>query len=341
MYKDYHQVLGVNRNASPDDVKKAYRTLAKKYHPDKNPGDKAAETKFKEVSEAYDAITNGKSQQQSQQGGYTGGYTTGGTDFHDFFRQFHGQGQQRQQRQRQKPQHGGDLRIRVNISIEDVIKGGVKKLKFKRKVKCNSCNGKGGFGDDKAICGGCNGAGRVLKSNGFMNVEVDCDRCGGQGRVIKNKCKSCLGEKLTPVQETVDAKINKGAKTGDTMVIAGKGNEDNLGRAGDLYVQIQEEPYKMGIQRSGADLMMPLSVSILSSILGEKLIVNTPIGDIEVEVKAGSKRGEYASAKGKGIPTDFGVGDFYFAIDYKIPVKITDEEREILEKLKNSNSFKI
>ena len=341
MYKDYYKILGLNSGASKDEVKKAYRKLAKKYHPDVNPNDAEAEKRFKEISEAYDAITNGKTSNpygNSYQQSYNTDFNDFFGNFNDFFRNFNG-GFNSQSYQQQRST-GGDLRIKVKVTLDEVINGGEKKLRFKRRIKCSPCDGKGGVGNDVSTCGKCHGTGIINKHNGLFIVSVNCDNCGGSGKIIKNKCKSCNGTKFDYKEETIDVKIKKGSKSGDTMVAAGYGNENELGRAGDLYIRIEEERYPMGLQRKGGDLMMPISVSILSSILGEDLTIKTPIGDIDVTLMPGTKDGQYIKAKGKGIPTDFGTGDFYFSVNYKVPISITKEERKILEDLKQSKNFK-
>lgn len=330
MYKDYYKILGLQKGASQDEVKKAYRTLAKKYHPDKNPDNKEAEEKFKEISEAYEHITSGKSEQQNQEYNFNDFF--GG--FNDFFRNFNN----RQSSYYEQRRTGGDLRIKVNISLNDVINGGSKKLRFKRKVRCKTCNAKGG--SDVETCRKCNGSGVINAHNGIFHVQVTCDSCGGSGRIIKNKCKTCHGSKFEEKEETIDVQIKIGSKTGDTYVAHKMGNENEQGIPGDLYVKIQEEPYPMGLQRKGFDLMMPISVPILSSLLGDELNITTPIGDIKVNLPKSTKDGAYIKAPNKGILHDFGSGDFYFSVNYRYPINITNEEKEVLEKLKQNENFK-
>tara|TARA_X000000368_G_C22929164_1_gene666744 strand:+ start:51 stop:1055 length:1005 start_codon:yes stop_codon:yes gene_type:complete len=334
MYKDYYKSLGLDRNASKDDVKKAYRKLAKQYHPDKNPDNKEAEEKFKEVTEAYEAINSGKSSNDSYQ-------TFGGEDFfngsfNDFFKNFTGQSSYNRQYQRQTK--GGDLRIRIGVTLDEVINGGAKKLKFKRKVVCVTCSGKGG--SDESTCSKCKGMGVINRHNGLFVVSVNCDNCNGTGTIIKNKCNTCSGTKFTYKEETIDVNIKPGLKTGDTMMSYGYGNESVNGNPGDLYIKIQEERYPMGLQRKGADLMMPIVVPLLSCILGDDLTIETPIGELKVHLPPGTKDNNYISIKGKGIRTDFGEGDFFFNVNYKMPTDITEEEKEILNKLKQSKNFK-
>jgi molecular chaperone DnaJ len=331
MHKDYYKILGLNKGASMDDVKKAYRKLAKEYHPDKNSG---KEEKFKEISEAYEAITSGKSNQQ-QQNSYSG--------FEDFFRQYETQFSGfgfGQEFNRQQHQSGGDLRIKTTINLDDVIKGTTKKLRFKRKVKCNTCSATGSKDGQTDKCGKCGGLGSVYRNNGPFRLNVQCDSCSGSGRIPKNKCDTCNGSKFVDKEELVDVKISPGLKTGDTLWVENLGNESVHGISGNLLVQITEEPYKNGLKRQGADLMMPINTNIINSILGQTIRVNTPVGDIDVTIRPGTKNGEYVEVPGKGIPTDFGQGSFYFNINFDVPVNITQEERELLEKLKNSKNFK-
>ena len=334
MYKDYYKSLGLDSSASKDDVKKAYRKLAKQYHPDKNPDNKQAEEKFKEVSEAYEAINSGKStsggyQQSSNEDFFSG-------SFNDFFRNFTGQSSNN--RHYQQTTKGGDLRIRVSVTLDEVINGGTKKLKFKRKIVCNPCSGKGGT--DVSTCLKCNGVGVVNKHNGLFMVSVNCDNCNGTGTIIKNKCNTCSGTKFNHKEEIIEFKIKPGTKTGDTMMSYGYGNESVNGSPGDLYIKIQEERYPMGLQRKGVDFMMPVVVPLLSCILGDDLTIETPIGELKVHLPPGTKDGNYISVKGKGIRTDFGEGDFFFNVNYRIPSNITEEEKEILNKLKQSKNFK-
>lgn len=338
MYKDYYKVLGLDKNASKDDVKKAYRKLAKQYHPDKNPNDKEAEEKFKEITEAYESINSGKTGYNT---GYQQNYQTDFNDFfgnfNDFFRNFTGGYNNNGQYYQQKTK-GGDLRIKVKVNLDEVINGTTKKLKFKRKIKCSKCKAKGGT--DISTCLKCNGTGVINKHNGLFIVSVNCDNCNGTGKTIKNRCVDCNGSKFEYLEETIEVKIKPGTKTGDTLMAYGYGNESEMGNPGDLYIKIEEEQYPMGLQRKGADLMMPISVPILSAILGEDLTIKTPIGDLDVYLPPGTKDNQYISVKGKGISTDFGKGDFYFNVNYKMPVNITNEEKEILKKLKQSKNFK-
>ncbi len=333
MYKDYYQVLGLNKGATLDEVKSTYRKLAKQYHPDKNPGDKQSEEKFKEINEAYEAINSGKSDNRQQQTGYTD-FNDFFSGFNDFFSNFN-----TQYTGYSTHQKSNDLRIKIKVGLEDVINGSQKKFKFRRKVRCNTCLGKGGDEKDVTVCHKCNGHGQIHKHNGLFHITSTCDVCYGKGKTIKKKCNTCHGEGFLQKEETIEVNIHKGVKTGDTLISYGFGNENEMGVAGDLIVKIEEDVYPMGIQRKGADLMMPIAVPLLSSILGENLTINTPIGDIEVYLAPGTRDTQYIKAKGKGIPTDFGTGDFYFSVNYRMPMNITEEEREILTKLRKSKNF--
>lgn len=341
MSKDYYNILGVDRSASADEIKKAYRKMAMKYHPDKNNGDVESEEKFKECAEAFDVLSDPqKKQEYDTYGSVGGGNPFGGMDdifsrFGDFFG-FGGN-------QRNRVKKGNDLRVRVQLSIDDIINGVDKKIKYIRQVSCNSCSGTGG--KDISTCGNCNGSGqrRIVQNTpfGVMQQVVSCNSCNGSGQIIRTPCNSCRGNGTVPNEETVDVQIPKGAISGMVFSMSQKGNHINNGIPGDLQIHIDElnnSPFK----REGNNLVFDQHISVIDAILGKEIQLNTPHGSIKFTAAPGTQHGKVLRIQGKGIP-DINrhglMGDLFIKINVKIPQTVNDQERKILNDLKLSPNF--
>lgn len=343
MSKDYYQILEVDRNSSADEIKKSYRKMAMKYHPDKNPDNPQAEEKFKECAEAFDVLSDPQKKQQYDQFGTVGGNQFNGgfnmddifSRFGDFFGGFGGN--QRQVRR------GSDLRLKVNVTLNDIIYGVDKKIKYIRQVKCNTCDGFGG--KDLTNCGICQGTGqrRVVQQTPFGTIQqvVSCNSCGGQGQITKTTCNNCKGHGTTPYEETIDISIPKGAVNGVNLNMSQHGNWIKNGQPGDLIILIEEMP-DLNFKRESNNLVYEQSISIIDAILGKEIQLTTPHGDIRFSVTPGSTHGKTLRIQGKGVPDlsqNGRTGDLFVKMNIRIPQNINNEERQILNTLKESPNF--
>jgi len=345
MSKDYYKILGIEKNATQDEIKKSYRKMAMKYHPDKNNGDVESEEKFKECAEAFDVLSDPQKKQEYDTYGSVGG--NGGNPFGGFgmddifsrFGDFFGFGNN----QRNRVRKGNDLKVRIQLSIDDIINGVNKKIKYIRQVICNTCNGTGG--KDVSTCYTCNGSGqrRVVQNTPFGTVQqvVACNTCNGSGKIIRTPCNSCRGNGAVPNEETVDVQIPKGAISGMAISMEQQGNHIKNGIPGDLLIHIEElnnSPFK----REGINLVFDQHISIIDAILGKELQLNTPHGDIKFTSAPGTSHGKILRIQGKGIP-DINrkglMGDLFIKINIKIPKTVNDQERKILNDLKLSPNF--
>ena len=344
MSKDYYKILEVDLQASTDEIKKAYRKQAMKYHPDKNPGDQAAEDKFKDCAEAFDVLSDPQKKQEYDTYGTVGGgdnFNPFGGGFGDMFSRFEemfGFG-----RQQTRARKGSDLRIKVNISLIDVINGVDKKLKYVRQVKCNTCNGVGG--KDVQHCGGCNGAGvkRIVQNTPFGTIQqnVTCPNCQGTGQQIRNVCTNCKGNGTNPKEETVDVHIPKGAGHGMSFTMNGYGNwGKNVDMFGDLQIIIEESP-DSEFKRENNNLHYNQNISVIDAILGKEQYLKTPQGDIRFTIKPGTSHKDTLRIQGHGVP-DLQVGrtgDLLITVTVKMPKLVSEEEKMVLESLKESPNF--
>ncbi len=351
MSKDYYQILGVDKSSSDDDIKKAYRKAAMKYHPDKNPDNPEAEAKFKEAAEAYDVLSNNEKRQNYDRFGSTGNpFGGGGNPFgdhfghgfnmDDIFSQFGDifGGGRRQQQQRRK---GPDLRLKISVTIEEVIKGTTKKIRYKRQDSCAGCNGKGGT--DVKECLPCNGTGQrqVVQNTPFGQIRTSapCPDCQGSGKQIKDTCRVCHGAGTTVRDQVVEIEVPKGVSNGMQLTMQGYGSYVRDGVPGDLYIFV-EEIREFYFKRDGSNLIVEKDISVLDAILGNQIKVKTPHGEIPITIDPGTESGRTIRITGKGVPDiNFGTGDLFVKVDIKIPKTITEEEKEILSGLRDSNNF--
>lgn len=357
--KDYYEVLGVSKSASADEIKKAYRKLAIKYHPDKNPGDKEAEEKFKEAAEAYDVLSNAEKKAKYDQfghaafenGGGGGGFYGGGMSMDDIFSQFgdifgsfgFGGGH----RGGQRVNKGTSLRVKVRLTLSEVANGVEKKFKVKKQVQCKKCGGTGAK-DSSSIktCTHCNGTGvitQVVQSFlGPMRSQQTCPYCHGEGKTITDKCSCCHGTGLTEEEEVVSVKIPAGVEAGMQLNVAGKGNAaKNGGINGDLLVLIDEEPNNELI-RDGNNLIYHLYLSIPEVVLGTQVEIPTVDGKVRLKIDAGTQPGKVLRLQGKGLPevNSRMKGDLLVRVDVFIPKSISKDDAKLMEQLKDSSSFK-
>jgi len=347
MSKDYYKVLGLEKGASEDEIKKAYRKMAMKYHPDKNPDNPEAESKFKEAAEAYDILSTPDKKANYDRYGSSGpGGGFGGFNMDDIFSNFGDIfGNAFNQRYNgQRPQSkGSNLRIKVSLTIDEILKGANKKIRYKRQDKCNTCSGKGGT--DVRSCIPCNGTGQrtVIQNTPFGQIRQasTCPDCGGSGQQVHVKCKDCRGEGTYVKEETVDVDIPAGVSTGMQLSMNGYGNYIRNGVAGDLHIVV-EEIRDYSFKREGNNIVVEKTISIIDAIIGSNLKVNTPHGEIPITIEPGTEHGKVIRISGRGIPDiQLGMGDLFIKISIKIPKKIELDEQHILEKLKNSKNFQV
>lgn len=343
---DLYNVLGVDRNATQDEIKKAYRKQSKIYHPDVNK-DPGAEEKFKEVAEAYDVLSTPDKKSNYDRFGTTDGKSQNpfgqGFNMDDIFSQFGdifgSRGNPHQRRQKK----GGDLRIKVSLTIDEIIKGCTKKLKYKRQETCQTCSGKGG--SDVRDCIPCGGRGRrVITQNtpfGQMRTESGCPDCNMTGKIVHNKCNSCNGDGTTLNEQTVDVEIPKGVSNGIQLTMQGFGNAIRDGINGDLQIMI-DEIRDYSFKREGGNIIIEKEISVLDAIMGANVKVNTPHGEMVVTIQPGTQPGTVTRMYGKGIPDiNYGLGDLIINLKVKVPTNVTMDERYVLEKLKNSSNFNV
>jgi molecular chaperone DnaJ len=318
--RDYYEVLGVNKDASADEIKKDYRKLALKYHPDKNPDDASAEAMFKEASEAYETLSNSEKKQAYDQFGHGGPRNMDG-----FYRQ---------------PQRtGGNLRLLVTITLEEAYTGTIKQEKYHRKINCDVCSGLGGTG--KSTCNTCNGRGSLRQSIrtivGMYETIVVCHDCDGIGSTYKDACGNCHASGLLSVQETVNVDIPSGIQDGMAFVMSGLGNSVRGGIAGDLIIGVKEQQHKT-FTRNGNDLKMNVKLKYPQLVLGDKVDITTIDGSkIRVNIPEYSDVGANFKVSGKGmVPLRSSKrGDLIITLDLEVPKEISKEERSLIEQLKN------
>ena len=363
--RDYYEVLEVPKTATAEEIKKAYRKQAIKYHPDKNPGDKAAEEKFKEAAEAYEVLSDPQKRQRYDQYGHAGmggasGFSGGGMSMDDIFAHFGdifgggsfgsffggGFGGSRRGGPQTRVNKGTNLRVKVKLTLSEVANGVTKKIKVNKYVACDKCGGTGAFDSNSySNCSTCHGSGVVTRITntilGQMQQSSVCPNCGGDGRIITRRCTNCGGEGIVQKEDIVTLNIPAGVADGMQLSVSGKGNAARHGGInGDLLVVIQEEEHPELI-RDGNDLIYSLFLSIPDAILGTTAEIPTVDGRVKIKIDPGTQSGKILRLRGKGIPeiNGYGRGDLLVNIQVWTPQSVTRDEAKIIEKLKESSSF--
>ena len=356
--RDYYEVLGVDKNASEADIKKAFRKLARKYHPDVNPGDKDAEAKFKEINEAYDVLSNAEKRQQYDQFGHDapnfggaggfGGFGGGGFgtsadfgDLGDIFNMFFGGGGGGAQAN--GPRQGNDLRYDLTLTFEEAVFGCKKTITVDRWVTCSTCGGSGAKpGTSPETCSRCHGTGRVTSMQqtpfGRMQTQTTCPECGGTGKVIKEKCPDCGGTGRKRESKSLEVNIPAGVDNGTRLRMASEGEAgENGGPAGDLYIYIRVRPHDI-FTRDDNDIYMEQKINVAQAALGDEIEVPTLEGRIKFTIPAGVQSGARFRLKGKGVKSmrGYGKGDQYVTVTIETPKNLSAEQRELFEKLADS-----
>ncbi len=350
--RDYYEVLGVDKSASDDDIKKSYRKLAKKYHPDMNPGDKEAEEKFKEVNEAYAVLSDPDKKSKYDQYGHAafdpsmggsgfGGGDFGGFDFGDIFSSmfgggfggFGGGGSSR----RNGPVRGDDLQYRLTITFEEAAFGCKKDITYARVEKCSDCGGNGAAkGTSPETCPTCNGRGQVNTTQrtpfGVFQSTQACDNCRGTGKIVKTPCKNCNGKGYVRLQKSITVTIPAGIDNGETLRVSGKGNDGrNGGGAGDLYVSISVRPHQI-FERDGTNIYCELPITFVEAALGAEIDVPTLTDSVKFTIPEGTQTGTRFTVRGGGIvsPRNGRKGDLIFEVTVEVPKNLNDKQKEIL-----------
>jgi len=357
--RDYYEVLGVIKSTSPEDIKKAYRKSALKYHPDKNKGDKASENKFKEASEAYHVLSDKKRRKNYDQFGHAafeGGPGRGGfenfdfsqfsTSFSDIFEDFfEGFGETRGRRQgRSSSFRGEDLRYDLSISLEDAYHGKKQEINFSSSEKCGRCDGYGGEPGSKPVsCSMCGGQGQVRSSQGFFTIQQTCPECSGSGEQISSPCKECRGMGKKQTRKKIFTNIPKGVDDGTRIRLSGKGEAGIKGGGnGDLYIFVSIEPHSI-FQRSEENLFYAFPISLADATLGTTVEVPTIDGEkAKVKIPAGTQNGKQFRLRGKGMPIirDKDYGDLYIRAVTEVPVSLNKEQKNLLEQFKKLEDTK-
>ncbi|TFH36412.1 MAG: molecular chaperone DnaJ [Bacteroidia bacterium] len=360
--RDYYEILEIQKNATKEEIKKAYRKQAIKFHPDKNPDNSEAEEKFKEAAEAYEVLSNDEKRARYDryghaglggQGGFSGQhmsiddiFSSFGDIFGDAFGGFSGFGGFGGGRSRQRVNKGSNLRVKVKVNLSEVAGGAEKKLKVKKYVSCNECGGSGAADSNSYnSCSTCHGSGHVTRITntilGQMQSSQTCPSCGGEGKIITNKCNSCFGEGIVKEEEIVKINIPAGVGKGMQMSVNGKGNAARRGGVpGDLLVMIEEEEHPE-LVREGNDLIYNLFISVPQAILGTQVEIPTVESRVKIKIEPGTQGGRILRLRGKGVPdvNGYGRGDLLVNVNVWIPKDITSEEQKTMEKMLASESF--
>ena len=369
MKRDYYEILGVDKNADEATIKKAYRKVAMQYHPDRNPGDKNAEDKFKEAAEAYEVLSDGNKKARYDRYGHAGvenmgggGFSGGGMNMEDIFQHFgdiFGDGGggggspfesffggQSGSRSRSTGQKGSNLRIKVALTMEEIEAGVTKKIKVKKQVTCKTCSGSGAKDRNSvSTCGTCQGSGyvRQVKNTflGQMQTTVVCPKCNGAGKTVTAPCTTCRGDGRTMEDELIEIEIPAGVQEGMQLSMRNKGNAgQGGGPSGDLLINIEEKPHEL-FSRDGMNIVYDLFLNFADAALGTNSEVPTLTGNVKVKIPAGTQAGKIFRLKGKGLPSlqQYGKGDQLINVNIWTPKNLTAEETLMMEKMRQMPNF--
>lgn len=368
--RDYYEVLGISRNASAEELKKAYRKLAIKYHPDKNPGNKDAEESFKEIAEAYEVLSDPQKKTTYDQFGHAGlgagvGAGSGGfggfsMDLEEALRMFMGESGRgfgnsifsdffedetdRAGTKTRRRQKGRDLRCDMVVSLEDAVFGLKKEISVTINEQCKTCYGEGiAPGSSRVTCPNCSGNGMVYSRQGFFTVSRTCSKCQGTGSIVKNPCKKCRGVGTVPEQKKIAVKVPSGVETGSRLRVTGAGEPGPRGgEPGDLYIIIHVKEHPI-FQRQGDDLVLEIPLSIITASLGDSIEIPTLDGRIKLKIPPGTQTGKVFRVKSKGMPEvhGYGRGDLYIRITIEVPTHLGGEERRLLQRLEEAGRERI
>ena len=366
--RDYYEILGVTKSASTDEIKKAYRKVAMQFHPDRNPGDKAAEEKFKEAASAYEVLSDADKKAKYDRFGHAafspgaggGGFSGGGMDMNDIFSQFGdvfgedmfggffggGGGGSRSRSSRSRGQRGSNLRIKLKMNFEEIANGANKQVKVKKHVLCTTCGGNGAQDKNSVqTCGTCNGSGQVKRVTntflGQMQTVNTCPTCNGEGNTVTAKCVPCKGEGRVYGEETISIDIPGGVQDGMQLSMSGKGNAgERGGNAGDLIIMIEEEAHE-SLHRDGLNVSFDLYITIPDAVFGTSIEVPTIDARAKIKIPPGTQSGKVFKLKGKGFPEvqGYAKGDQLIHVHVWTPQQVSAEEKAILEKMQQSPNF--
>ena len=354
--RDYYEVLGIGKSATADQIKSAYRKLAVKYHPDKNPDDKAAEEKFKEASEAYHVLSKSERKQSYDNFGHAafenGGRGQGGFSnfdfsehFSDIFEDFFGEGFGGGSRRRRRTNYrGSDLRYDLSITLEEAYKGKKQDIKFSTSEKCNTCSGSGSKpGHNAGACSMCGGRGQVRSNQGFFTVQQTCPQCGGAGEEITHPCTNCGGQGKNQATKRLSVTIPKGVDDGTRIRLSGKGEAGSRGAgSGDLYLFINVNSHEL-FKRSDENLFFEFPISIADAALGTSIEIPTIDGSkAKIKIPAGTQSGKQFRLREKGMPQmrGSGFGDLYVQVNTEVPINLNSKQKELLEKFREIENDK-
>ena len=344
--RDYYEVLGVDRSAADQEIKKAYRRIAMKYHPDRNPDDQDADAKFKEATEAYDVLMNAEKRSAYDQFGHAGvdqnmgGGFQGGASFSDIFGDvfgdiFGGGGGGG----RQGPQRGSDLRYTMEVSLEEAVRGATREIKVPTLQHCGTCDGSGAKpGSNPVTCGSCGGSGQVRMQQGFFQVQQTCPKCRGRGKTISDPCLDCRGQGLLEKTKTLSVKVPPGVDTGDRIRLSGEGEAGPSGGPnGDLFVQIAVRQHNL-FERDGRHLYCEVPINFVDAALGGELEVPTLDGKVKLKIPAETQTGKMFRLRGKGVQPVRGgpIGDLMCRAVVETPVNLSSRQKQLLEELRST-----